>query len=613
MRPISSALKLKTNDSSEKRLRSAVQFKLADSQKLKNVLIKQSQTSQQSLSQQSRLQSGTTYNTSQRTGYSTHRMNEAEYDSGSSSAFRGQIKMRSTFHSSKNNLIRRVDSQFSLDNRQNSSPQDTNRNAIPSLQNRLFQQGGRSPQKQLIVTQENMDSYEVKRRMKFDPQIKQQVIYFKILNISNIGLKNYLFYLYKQQKCLIDLVKSKAETQLIDFSQQILTFSIGTLSPIALIETLSFSASMLESTSQLDWAIFYHNQTRIMANYAKQTMDKYKMKSLIGLGNCSIKMQQYEIGIKFFKKCLQYSWLNNDLDYENEVYSKLGVCYYYLGDIEKVLFQFIKTKYYHERAITYDYEIESSPLRQMSSDTLKIFLSKNFTRNYAETINTPLLNRLNLPLPQDILQISKQEIQNESPTMINPRTTNESKVSSTRRNSIFESNPHMKMFSAMQVDGLRIQQEILSTQEFEVEIYTPKHSFKSESKCFDFIRNKKIHPQDIFHDIKYKTNPFILSDLGVISGQNDENPIENPQMYKLPLDQQIDIRLKKKTYVDIQSKLKKLMDYKYHTKTQMKNKILITHRNIENEKRHYVVDQNKVLESVQRNFENLIENLMNQQ
>ncbi|CAD8139232.1 unnamed protein product [Paramecium octaurelia] len=606
MRPISSALKLKTNDSQEKRLRSAVQFKLVDSQKLKNVLIKQSQNSQQSLSQQSRLQSGTTYNTTQRTGYSTHRMNEAEYDSGSSSAFRGQIKMRSTFHSSRNNLIRRVDSQFSLDNKQDSSPQETNRTAIPAPKNRLFQQGSRSQQKQLIVTQENIDSNEVKRRMKFDPQVKQQVIYFKILNISNIGLKNYLFYLYKQQKHLMDLVKSKVETQLIDFSQQILTFSIGTLSPIALIETLTFAASMLELTSQLDWAIFYHNQTRIMANYAKQTMDKYKMKSLIGLGNCSIKMQQYEIGIKFFKKCLQYSWLNNDLDYENEVYTKLGVCYYYLGDIEK-------SKYYHERAITYDYEIESSPLRQMSSDTLKVFLNKNFNRNYAETINTPLLNRLNLPLPQDILSISQQEIQNESLMMINPRTFNESKTSSTRRSSIFETNPHIKLFSTMQVDGLRIQQEILSTQEFEVEVYTPKHSFKSESKCFDFIRNKKIHPQDIFHDIKYKTNPFILQDLGVIKGQNDENPIENPQIYKLPLDQQIDIRLKKKIYVDIQTKLKKLMDYKYHTKTQMKNKILITHKNVENEKRHHAADQIKVLENVSKNFVNLIENLINLQ
>ncbi|CAD8061200.1 unnamed protein product [Paramecium sonneborni] len=603
MRPISSALKLKTNDSQEKRLRSAVQFKLLDSQKLKNVLIKQSQTSQQSLSQQSRLQSGTTYNTTQRTGNSTHRMNETEYDSGSNSAFRGQIKMRSTFHSSRNNLIRRVDSQFSLDNKQDSSPQETNRTRIPVPKNRLFQQTNKSQQKQLVVTQDNIDSNEVKKRMKFDPQVKQQVIYFKILNISNIGLKNYLLYLYKQQKHLIELVKSKAESQLIDFSQQILTFSIGTLSSIALIETLSFAASMLELTSQLDWAIFYHNQTRIMANHAKQTMDKYKMKSLIGLGNCSIKMQQYEIGIKFFKKCLQYSWLNNDLEYENEVYSKLGVCYYYLGNIDK-------SKFYHERAITYDYELETSPLRQMSSDTLKAFLSKNFNRNYAETINTPLLNRLNLPLPQDILNISQQEIQNESLIIINPRIFNESKASSTRRSSIFETNPHIKLFSTIQIDGLRIQQEILSTQEFEVEVYTPKHSFKSESKCFDFIRNKKIHPQDIFHDIKYKTNPFILTDLGVIKSQNDENPIENPQIYKLPLDQQIDIRLKKKIYVDIQTKLKKLMDYKYHTKTQMKNKILVTHKNVENEKRHYAADQMKVLENVQKNFENLIENLI---
>lgn len=40
------------------------------------------------------------------------------------------------------------------------------------------------------------------------------------------------------------------------------------------------------------------------------------------------------------------------------------------------------------------------------------------------------------------------------------------------------------------------------------------------------------------------------------------------------------------------------MDYKYHTKTKMKNKILvivyltkITHKNVENEKRHHNADQ----------------------
>jgi tetratricopeptide (TPR) repeat protein len=60
------------------------------------------------------------------------------------------------------------------------------------------------------------------------------------------------------------------------------------------------------------------------------------MKALIGLGNCSMKLQMYEVALKFFKKGLQYAWLNNDLEIENQVYGKLGVCYYYLGDIEKV-------------------------------------------------------------------------------------------------------------------------------------------------------------------------------------------------------------------------------------------------------------------------------------
>lgn len=39
---------------------------------------------------------------------------------------------------------------------------------------------------------------------------------------------------------------------------------------------------------------------------------------------------------------------------------------------------------------------------------------------------------------------------------------------------------------------------------------------RNESKCFDYINNKKIHPKDIYHDAKYKSNPFVVDDLGVI-------------------------------------------------------------------------------------------------
>lgn len=35
----------------------------------------------------------------------------------------------------------------------------------------------------------------------------------------------------------------------------------------------------------------------------------------------------------------------------------------------------------------------------MSSDILKVFFNMNLNRNYAEIINTPILNQLNLPFP----------------------------------------------------------------------------------------------------------------------------------------------------------------------------------------------------------------------
>lgn len=44
------------------------------------------------------------------------------------------------------------------------------------------------------------------------------------------------------------------------------------------------------------------------------------MKAFIGLANCAITYESYEISIKFLKKCLQYAWLNNNLEFENLVY-----------------------------------------------------------------------------------------------------------------------------------------------------------------------------------------------------------------------------------------------------------------------------------------------------
>ena len=126
------------------------------------------------------------------------------------------------------------------------------------------------------------------------------------------------------------------------------------------------------------------------------------MKAFIGLANCANHFELYELSVKYLKKCLQYSWINNNLEFENLVYQKLGICYFYMGNIEKVLLTLYQASFYHERSITYDYEIEDSPLRKLSCDTLKIYLNKHFARNYAEVINNALMSKLNLQIPIDI-------------------------------------------------------------------------------------------------------------------------------------------------------------------------------------------------------------------
>ena len=46
---------------------------------------------------------------------------------------------------------------------------------------------------------------------------------------------------------------------------------------------------------------------------------------------------------------------------------------------------------------------------------------------------------------------------------------------------------------------------------------------RTESKCFDHLLDKKLHPQEVFHDPKYKVNPFVTDDLGVEPNKHTMN------------------------------------------------------------------------------------------
>lgn len=80
--------------------------------------------------------------------------------------------------------------------------------------------------------------------------------------------------------------------------------ALGTKNIIIFIEILLFIAETLENSNQIDLAIHFYNQVRIGSTYGKQTLDIYKMRSLVGLANCCMEFQCYDCGVKFLKKCL---------------------------------------------------------------------------------------------------------------------------------------------------------------------------------------------------------------------------------------------------------------------------------------------------------------------
>jgi len=92
----------------------------------------------------------------------------------------------------------------------------------------------------------------------------------------------------------------------------------------------------------------------------------------------------------------------------------------------------------------YDYELEESPLRQLSCDTLRIFLGKHYYKNYTENFGVPLLNRMHLPFPNEIFATAYTELMK----------INDTNSPSQRRNSFRDIHGNSKrVFSTMPLNG----------------------------------------------------------------------------------------------------------------------------------------------------------------
>jgi tetratricopeptide (TPR) repeat protein len=59
------------------------------------------------------------------------------------------------------------------------------------------------------------------------------------------------------------------------------------------------------------------------------------LEAYIALANVYKEMKEYENALKCYKICLVYAWLLNDSAKEIQIYDKLSIMNFYLGEIDK--------------------------------------------------------------------------------------------------------------------------------------------------------------------------------------------------------------------------------------------------------------------------------------
>ena len=155
-----------------------------------------------------------------------------------------------------------------------------------------------------MVSLDNLNSPEVRKRAKYDPEIKKQIHKIRLEHLDNYNLRNYLKLFYFYHKKLMDAFKRKESQKLLSLMTDLLEWAYGTRETWVLIELILLFAVVLENLQDYDMAAFLYNQVRIIANYSKRALDIYKVKAYLGLAEVCIQLSKFENAIKLLKKCL---------------------------------------------------------------------------------------------------------------------------------------------------------------------------------------------------------------------------------------------------------------------------------------------------------------------
>ncbi|CAK63709.1 unnamed protein product (macronuclear) [Paramecium tetraurelia] len=153
-------------------------------------------------------------------------------------------------------------------------------------------------------------------------------------------------------------------------------------------ELLYFIAYYGNTILQLNKATFLFKDCLKLSELCRN--HKLKVKILIQLFSIAKQLKQYDKAHKFILKALQYAWANNFDDYEIDCYDKLGICYFYMGDINKA-------NHLHNKWVKCEIETRDSYYRITSKEFIQLYersqpLCREFDDKISRYIHIPFMN-----------------------------------------------------------------------------------------------------------------------------------------------------------------------------------------------------------------------------
>jgi len=136
----------------------------------------------------------------------------------------------------------------------------------------------------------------------------------------------------------------------------------------------------------LDNALFSYNQLRISCELCDNL--NMKTKAYFGLSECAKTLNFLDKALVILKRALQLAWRTKDDLTECEIYDKMGLVYYQVGEMDKANF-------YHDRCISGLITNQDSELVRLSNESLDAFRSTNHMKE--KHITNLYWSRLQIP------------------------------------------------------------------------------------------------------------------------------------------------------------------------------------------------------------------------